>query len=130
MGHETFVDSPYRAYKAAVAAALIGKENYVVEQAAAAETIQLFTSGIPLGVLRERLEGSDHWNVRLLGKGGTVKVIASGAINTPAYVKAESGGKVIAASSTNLAIGVKTSPAAAAAAGDVIEIVDRVHAMP
>lgn len=130
MGYESFEDGPYRAYKAAVAADLLGKEKYLVEQVAGAETIQLFTSGIPLGVLHQKLEGDDVWSVRLLGKGGTVKVIANGVIATPAYVKAENGGKVVASSSTNLSIGVKTSPVADAAAGDVIEIVDRVHAMP
>lgn len=128
--YETFTDGPYRTYKAAVAADLIGKEGYVVEQVAAAETIQLYTNGIPLGVLHQRQEGSDQWTVRLLGKGGTVKVVAGGAINTPAYVKPSNGGKVAAAASADLAIGVKTSPVAAAAANDVIEIVDRVHAMP
>jgi hypothetical protein len=130
MAKESYVDSAYRAYKAAVPADLIGKEGYIVEQVAGAETIQLYTSGIPLGVLHQRLEGGTEWNVRLLGKGGTVKVVAGGAISTPAYVKPDSGGKVVAASSTNLAIGVKTSPTAAAANGDFIEIVDRVHAMP
>jgi hypothetical protein len=127
---ETYVDGAYRAYEANVAADLEGKEGYVVEQVAGSDKIQLYTNGIPLGVLQERLEGTDTWNVRLLGKGGTVKVVAGGAINTPAYVKPANGGKVEAAAQNNLAIGVKTSPAAAAADGDFIEIVDRVHAMP
>lgn len=128
--YETFTDGPYRTYKAAVAADLIGKENLVVEQVAGAETIQLFTNGIPLGTLFQRLEGSDQWTVRLLGKGGTLKAIAGGAINSPAYVKPANGGKVVAAAQADLAIGIKTSPVAAAAANDVIEVVDRVHAMP
>lgn len=130
MSYETYTDGPYRTYIAAVPANLIGKEGYVVEQIAATETIQLFTSGIPLGVLQQRLEGDDAWSVRLFGKGGTLKVVAGGAINTPAYVKPASGGKVVAASSGNLAVGVKTLPSAAAADGDVIEIVDNFITMP
>jgi len=127
---ETYVDSAYRPYKAAVAADLLGKEGYVVEQVAGAETIQLYTNGIPLGVLHSRLEGQDVWTVRLIGKGGTLKCVAGGAINSPAYVKPANGGKVVAAASGNLSIGVKTSPVVAAADGDVIEVVDNLVTMP
>jgi hypothetical protein len=127
---ETYVDGAYRPYKAAVAADLLGKEGYVVEQVAATETIQLYTNGIPLGVLHSRLEGQDVWSVRLFGKGGTVKCVAGGAINSPAYVKPANGGKVVAAAQGNLAVGFKTSPVAAAADGDVIEVVDNFITMP
>ncbi|HMP82611.1 MAG TPA: hypothetical protein PKA41_07930 [Verrucomicrobiota bacterium] len=122
MGYETYTDSPYRAFKAAVAADLIGKEGYAVEQVAGAETIQLYTSGVCIGFLKERLEGSDHWNVALIGKGGTVKVVAGGAIASPGFVKPQSGGKVIAAAAA-LACGIKISPVANSADGDVIEII-------
>jgi hypothetical protein len=127
---ETYTDGPYRTFKAAVAADLIGKEGYVVEQVAGAETIQLFTTGKPLGVLHQRLEGSDQWSVRLIGKGGTVRVKAGGAINTPDYVKPANGGKVTAAVSTNLAIGLKISPVAASVDGDIIEISDAYVTVP
>lgn len=128
--YETYTDGAYRAYKAEVAADLAGKESYVVEQVAGKETIQLYTNGIPIGVLHQRMEGSDVWNVRLFGKGGTVKCVAGGAINTPAYVKPANGGKVVAAAQGNLAVGVKTSPVAASADGDVIEVVDNFVTVP
>ena len=127
---ETFTDGPRRAFKAEVAADLAGKEGYVVEMVANKETVQLFNGGIPIGVLEQRMQGSEDWTVRLLGKGGTLKVKAGGAIATPAYVKPANGGKVVAAAQGNLAIGVKVSPAAAAADGDVIEIVDVFVTMP
>ena len=130
MGYETRTDGPCKAMKAAVAADLDGKEGYVVEQVAGTENIQLYTNGIPIGVLQERLEGGDTWNVRLFGKGGTLNCVAGGAINTPAYVKPANGGKVVAAAQGNLAVGIKTSPAAAAADGDVIEIIDNFVTMP
>lgn len=130
MGYETYTDGPYRAYKAAVPADLAGKENYAVEQIAGTENIQLYTNGPLLGFLHQRIEGGDTWNVRLPGKGGTLKCVAGGAINTPGYVKPANGGKVVAAVSTNLACGIKTSPIAAAADGDVIEIVDNFITVP
>lgn len=122
MPYETYTDSPYRAYRAAVAADLIGKEGYAVEQVAGAETIQLYTNGICIGFLKERLEGSDHWNVALIGKGGTTKVVAGDAIASPGYVKVANGGKVVAAAAA-LAVGIKTSPVGNSADGDVIEII-------
>ena len=130
MSYETYTDGPYRTYLAAVAANLIGKEGYAVEQVAGTETIQLYTTGPLLGFLQERLEGDDAWSVRLAGKGGTVKCVAGGAINTPGYVKPASGGKVVAAASTNLACGLKTLPTAASVDGDVIEIVDNFITVP
>lgn len=130
MGYETKEDSAYRAFKAAVAADLIGKEGYAVEQVAGAETIQLYTAGPLLGFLDQRLEGGDQWSVRLLGKGGTVKAVAGGAIATPGYVKPANGGKVVAAAQGNLGCGSKVSPVANSADGDVIEIHDYVVTVP
>lgn len=101
---------------------LANKEGYIVEQVAAAKTVQLFTSGIPYAVLGERIQDSDQWFAYLIGGGGIAPCVAGGAINSPAYVKAQSGGKVVAASSTNLSIGAKRNPTAAAADGDVVGV--------
>lgn len=105
-----------------VAADLAGKEGHVVEQVAGSEKVQLYTNGIPYAVLGERLQGSDQWNAYLIGAGGKVPCIAGGAINSPAYVKPQNGGKVVAAAQGNLAIGTKRYPAAAAADGDVVAV--------
>ena len=108
---------------AAVAADLANKEGYIVQQVAAAETVELFTSGIPYAVLVERLQGGSQWKAALINGGGICPCIAGGAISAAAtYVKAKSGGTVEAASSTNLSSGVKRIPAAAAASGDVVGV--------
>lgn len=108
---------------AAVAADLNGKHGYVVEQVAATQTYQLYTSGIPYAVLMEELTpGGGVWKAALINGGGIVPCIADGAINTAAYVKAANGGKVTAGSSTNLCIGVKRKPNAASADGSVIGV--------
>ncbi len=125
---QSFTDSPYKQYTAAVPADLVGKEGHIVEQVAGAKTIQLYTNGLAIGVLQQELEsGSGRWTVRLLGKGGTVKVKAGGVIATPAQVKAANGGKVVDGGGAGRAIGVKTSPETNSADGDVIEIIDVVE---
>lgn len=116
------VGCQYTTVTAAVAADLAAKEGYIVEQVAAAETVQLYTNGIPYAVLVERLQGADQWKAALIGGGGICPCIAGGAINSPAYVKPANGGKVVAAAQGNLAIGTKRAPAAAAADGDVIAV--------
>jgi hypothetical protein len=129
MAKQTYNDSPYQSFAAAVAANLVGMEGYAVELVPGTQTIQLYTAtaGRPLlGWLFERLEGDVNWNVRLAGKGGTVRCIAGdGSIGqNPCYVKAQNGGTMIAAVSGNLAHGSKISPSVADAANDVMEIQD------
>jgi hypothetical protein len=129
MAKQTYNDSPYQSFPANVPADLVGKEGYAVELVPGTNNIQLYTAtaGRPLlGFLFERLEGDTNWNVRIAGKGGTVRCVAGdGSIGqAPAYVKAQAGGTMIAAASGNLAHGIKISPAVADAAGDVMEIQD------
>ena len=76
------------------------------------EKVQLYTNGIPYAVLVERLQGSDQWSAALIQGGGLCGVIQDGATAVPAYVKAANGGKVTAAASGNLAVGVKRYPVA------------------
>lgn len=129
MAKQTYNDSAYKSFPAAVPANLVGLEGYAVEIVPGTNTIQLYTAtgGRPLlGWLFERLEGDVNWNVRLAGKGGTVRAIAGdGSIGqAPCYVKAQAGGTMVAAVSTNLAHGIKHSPSVADVANDVIEIQD------
>ena len=129
MAKQTYVDSPYKSFPAAVPANLVGLEGYAVEIVPGTNTIQLYTAtaGRPLlGWLFERLEGDTAWNVRLAGKGGTVRAIAGdGSIGqAPCWVKAQAGGTMIACNNGGNAHGIKHSPLVADAANDVIEIQD------
>ena len=124
-------DSPYQSFNAAVPANLVGKEGYGVEQVSGTNTIQLYTAGPLIGWLYQRLEGDTAWNVRLAGKGGTVRVVAGGAIGAaPAMVKMLTGGTMVAAATTEKAHGVKIRDVAASASGDFIEIIDRFEVVP
>lgn len=135
MPKQTFSDTPYASFLAAVPANLVGLEGYAVEQVPGTQTIQLYTAtaGRPLlGFLFERLEGDTAWNVRLAGKGGTVRAVAGdGSIaQAPCYVKAQNGGTMILANSGDLAHGIKISPSVADAQGDIIEINDNFIRVP
>lgn len=129
MAKQSYVDSPYKSFPAAVPANLVGMEGYAVEMIPGTNTIQLYTAtaGRPLlGFLFERLEGDVNWAVRLPGKGGTVRVVcADNSIGqAPCWVKAVNGGGVAACGIGVAAVGYKISPVGADAAGDVIEIMD------
>ena len=128
MAKITYVDTQYRSFEENVAGALVGKEGYGVE-IVAGNKIQLYNAGIPIGVLLQRLEGSNAWNVRLLGKGGTLRAVAGGAINSPAYVKFAAGGLMVAANSADKCHGIAIQPAVAAQT-DIIEVIDNPQVMP
>ncbi|HVY69673.1 MAG TPA: hypothetical protein VHH73_07065, partial [Verrucomicrobiae bacterium] len=66
--------------------------------------------------------------IRLLGKGGTVKMVQGGAITVGARVKGASGGKVVTeGTGARRALGIKISSTANGADGDVIEVIDVVE---
>jgi len=121
---ETTIDGRYAAFEANVPADLVGKEDYYVELVAASRKIQLFTSGVAIGVLSQGLQGGKEWNVRLLGCGGTYRAKASGAIAHLADVKAASGGTVVDQAGSGRALGYLISPVAGAVANDICEILD------
>jgi hypothetical protein len=129
MAKITYVNTAYRSFEANVPDDLVGKEGYVVEVVAGSTKIQIYQAGIPIGVLQERLEGSAAWNVRMFGKGGTLRGVSGGAINAPAYVKPAAGGTMTAAGSADKCCGVALLPLVAAA-GDVIEVIDNPQIMP
>jgi hypothetical protein len=135
MPKQTYNDSPYQTFPADVPANLVGLDGYAVEMVPGKNTIQLYTAtaGRPLlGWLFEKLEGDTNWNVRLIGKGGTVRCIAGdGSIpQAPCYVKAQNGGTMVLANSGDQAHGMKISPVVADAANDVIEINDNFIRVP
>ncbi len=126
-------DGAYRTFEENVAAALDGKEYYVVELVAASGKVQLFSAGAPfaLGVMWEKIKaGNTSVTIRLLGKGGTTKVIQNGAIAPGARVMPAAGGKVATAAAGNRTIGIKINPINNGADGDVIEIADVIENVP
>lgn len=127
----SYSDTAYKSFTAAVPANLVGQENSVVELVAGTNTIQLYTAtgAPPLGFLFQRLEGDTAWNVRLIGKGGTVRAKAGATIAANAYVKAAAGGTVITADSGDKAIGMLIG-GVAAATGDVVEVLDGFLTVP
>ncbi len=124
MGKEITIDDRYATFEANVPADLVGKEDYYVELVAATRKIQLYTNGVAIGVLKQRLQGGKDWTVRLLGCGGTYRAIANGAIAHLADVKAENGGKAVDQAGAGRALGYLISPVGGAVAGDVCEILD------
>ena len=124
---KTFTDTPYYTFKEETTDALLDKEFYLVALGTAEGTIKLATSiDDAIGVLFKKQEGNPHVNVRLLGKGGTVKVIAGGVIAKGARVTWGTGGKVItltASAGTYRTLGVKLSQGSSAA-NDIIELFD------
>lgn len=121
---KTFVNGPSRTFTAAVAGDLAGKENHLVELAAADDQVQLHSNAanLAVGVLQQRLEGGADWEVRLLGKGGTSKFVAAGVIERGARFKGDGTGKVITLGASGRSLGIALQKANAA--GDVFEAID------
>ncbi len=120
---ETYTDTPYKPFKEATTDALLNMEGRLVELGTAADTVQLAASANgAIGVLHKKNQGDPHVTVRLLGKGGTVKVVAGGVIAKGANVGWASGGKVITQATGNT-LGRKLSQGSSAD-NEVIEIVD------
>lgn len=120
---KTFTDSPYYTFAEETTDALLDKEGFLVELGTAAGTVKLATSGnLAIGVIHQKREGDPHVNVRLLGKGGTVKVKAGGVIVKGANVGWGAGGKVVTLATGNT-LG-KSLSQGSSADNDVIEIID------
>lgn len=119
---QTTVDGPFRTFTEEVAGALTGKEGYLVELGSTGG-VQLFTTGKAIGVIEGKLQGENAVNIRLLGKGGTVRMVQGEAIALGARLIGASGGKVTTLT-TGRSVGIKLSPATSGANGDVIEVLD------
>lgn len=130
----TYSDGAYRTFKEASVGALDEKEGYAVALDSAEECVKLATGaadsiGIMSGKLQNGAQGDGAVSVRLLGKGGTVKVVAGGAIDKGELVMSASGGKVVVATTAARAIGRKLTQGTSAD-GDVIEIIDNIEVAP
>lgn len=127
---KTFNDGAYMTFAEEITDALLDKEFYLVAQGTAAGTIKLAADGdTAIGALYEKREGDPHVTVRLLGKGGTLKVIAGGVIAKDARVIWGAGGKVITqpgTAGTHRTLGRKLSQGNSAA-NDIIEVLDLIE---
>lgn len=127
MSTTAYVDTAYAPFVEATLDTLVDKEGFLVELGTAADSIQIATSApTAFGVIFKKEKGNPHVNVRLLGKGGTARVVAGGVIAKGAMVMWGTGGKVIAVPGTTgtyRAIGRKLTQGSSAD-GHVIEILD------
>lgn len=132
----TATDLNRKAFTEAVSAALDGKEGYLLTQDATTGGVKVIGAvtdpivGAMVGRLKPAAAGDNPISVRLLGKNGTVVLIQSGAIDPGARVKADSGalGKVCTeGTGARTTLGIKIWPLTAGAAGDFIEVLDRVE---
>ena len=127
---KTYSEGPYITLAEETTDALLNKEGYLVSQGTADGTVKLAADGdTSIGVLSAKREGDPHVTVRLLGKGGTVKVIAGGVIAKDARVIWGTGGKVITqtlTTGTYRTLGRKLSQGNSAA-GDIIEVLDLIE---
>lgn len=127
MSKQYITEFPKDSFPANVAADLVGKEGYPVELVDAdTRKIQILASGIYIGVLFERLEGSSAWLVHT--RGPVRKAVAASGINAPAYVKMTSTG-LAAASSADKAHGIAIGPKTIAA-GDMVSFIQFDCVMP
>jgi hypothetical protein len=85
-----YTDWPMYSFPENVTDALVGKEGYPVEIVQGSLNIQLYNAGIPIGVMFERLEGSQAVKVHL--RGPIRKAITTAALQCPCYVKYAANG--------------------------------------
>jgi hypothetical protein len=127
MSKQYITEFPKQSFTENVAAALVGKEGYPVELVDAdTQKIQILASGIYLGVIFERLEGSGSYLVHT--RGPIRKGIAASAINAPAYVKQSATG-LAAANSADKCCGIAIGPKTIAA-GDIVSFMATDCVMP
>jgi len=125
---DTYSEGAYKSFTEENLLDLKDKEGFLVELGAADGTVKLATSADKaIGVLfgRSSLETKEV-AVRLLGKGGTVKVKAGGVIAKNARVTWGAGGKVVTqptAAGTYRTLGRKLGMGNSAD-GDIVEIID------
>ena len=128
---QVYNDSPYKTFKEETVGALDGKEGYLLMLGTAENTVKLATSSdVAIGVMAGKLQngslGDGAVNVRMLGKGGTVKVVAGGVIPKGSRVVWGTGGKAVvqpASAGSYRTLGRKLTHGSSAD-NDVIEILD------
>tara|TARA_R110002126_G_scaffold7683_2_gene37397 strand:- start:3258 stop:3650 length:393 start_codon:yes stop_codon:yes gene_type:complete len=107
MNTTSITEGPYKTFTEETLAQLEGKEGYLVELGTAADSVKILaTAANAIGTYVGKVApGSSNVNVRLLGNPGTARFVTGGAVAKGGLFMAAAGGKVVAATSTNLAIG-------------------------
>ena len=129
MSSIAYIDSHVRTFVVDTPGSLDGKQDYLVELGASADSVKLLnTPTNAIGVVRNLFQpGAGSVAIRLLGGGGTVRMVQSAGIARGALVKAAAGGTVVtAATSGDRVIGRKIS-AGSGVAGEVIEVLDAIE---
>lgn len=129
MSSIAYIDGNVRTFVIETAGQLDGKTDYLVELGSASESVKLLnTAPNAIGAVRNlRQPGAGSVAVRLLGGGGTLRLVQSGPIARGALVKAAPGGTVVAATTTgDRVIGRKLS-SGPGQAGEVIEVLDAIE---
>lgn len=127
---KTYTDGAYMTFAEETPDALLDKEFLLVSLGTAEGTVKLAADGdTAIGVLFQKQKGNPHVNVRLLGKGGTVKMKAGGVIAKGARLIWGTGAKVIVqpgTTGTYRTVGRKLTQGNSAD-GDIIEVLDTIE---
>lgn len=129
MSSIAYIDGNVRTFVIETPGQLDAKTDYLVELGTAPESVKLLiTPTNAIGSVRNlRQPGLGSVAVRLLGGGGTLRLVQSGAISRGALVKAAAGGTVVAAATAgDRVIGRKLS-SGPGQAGEVIEVLDSIE---
>lgn len=121
----TYTDTPYISLTEAVAGALTGKDDLLISLNNAGKAVLYDGSAPAIAVMIGKNSPDDTViQARLLGKGGTCRMIQSAAIVPGSLVKAVSASaRVATATAGSKGLGYKLTPGNGAA-GDVIEVID------
>lgn len=118
---ETFTDGFYKTFTEETPGELTGKEGWVVELTANG-TVQLAQAALGIGVMFQKLQGSNDVVVRLVAP--TAKAVQGGAIVIGTRVKYAAGGKIVTGGGAgDRNIGIKISPVGNQADTNVCEII-------
>lgn len=125
----TYIDGNVRTFVIDTPGQLNGKTDYLVELGVAPNSVKLLSvANNALGAVRSlRQPGAGSVAVRLLGGGGTLRLVQSAPITRGAFVKAAAGGTVVIATTAgDRVIGRKLSPGPGEP-GEVIEVLDAIE---
>lgn len=121
----TVIDSPYISLEENVAGALTGKDDLLLSLSNTGKAVLFDGSAPAIAVMIGKNTPDDTVvRARLLGKGGTVRMIQSAAIVPGVLVKGvAASARVATADAGSKGLGYKLTPGNGAA-GDVIEVID------
>lgn len=127
----TITEGPYIPLTEAVAGALTGKEDQLLSLNNVGKAVLFDGSAPAVAVMVGKLSpDSTEITARLLGKGGTVRMVQDAAITPGVRVAGKNAtSRVQTAAAGSRSLGFKLTPVAGAA-GDVIEVADIIESIP